>query len=136
MEGHVHYFLCKPWTDTMSTVKSGVQAGWLTCTRIQSPQPLPLCCQFPCTELQAAQTGLHQCVLLVGSLLLCGCLAHPCVAVLRNFLHMVLSVMLHLWLFLSSPAVVPLREISAEDSTSYGLFKFGFSQSPFMTSSR
>lgn len=49
----------------------------LSSTRVQSPQPLPWCCQFPCTELQIAQTVLHQCscgacAQLAGSLLLHG----------------------------------------------------------------
>lgn len=70
------------------------QSGWQwpKLYKDSNPQPLLLCCQCPCTELQTAQTVLCQsscggCAQLAGSPLLCSCLAHPCVGVLSNFLH-------------------------------------------------
>lgn len=45
-----------PWWSVVYRQSAGSD---LSSTRVQSPQPLPLCCQFPCTELQITQTVLH-----------------------------------------------------------------------------
>lgn len=122
------------------------QSGWQWPELHKGSKPTATASLLPVSLHRAANSSkdAHQCscgacAQLVGLLLLRGCLAHPCVGVLSNFLHVVLSVMLHLWKFLSSPAVVQLREIRttrAEDWFPYRLCKFGFSQSPLVTSSR
>lgn len=112
------------------------QSGWQWSELYKGSKPTATASVLPVSLHRTANNSnspaLGSLAQLAGSVLLCGCLAHPCFGVLSNFLHMVLSVMLQLWQFLSSPTVVQLKErtTSAEGWISYRLFKSGFSQSP------
>lgn len=107
------------------------QSGWQWPELYRGSKPTATASVLPVSLHRAANSSNSPAPVQLWSLCPDGWLTTapwlPCVGVLSNFLHMLLSVMLHLWQFLSSPTVVKSRVIRttrAEDWIFYGLFKF------------